>query len=354
MDRAKARRRGLILGGLAAGAAAGLAAERYFVGRDRRRPDPEARESFGELRGRDVGLVESFDGTRLHVEVVDGDGPTIVFAHGFSLDSTSWHYQIKDFPPAYRLVLYDHRGHGRSEKARRGDWSLDALARDLEAVIRAHGGPGPVAVVGHSMGGMAVLRFAALFPEQIGSPVAALALVNTTAADVMGGMLPGAARRFAAGFQMLQEGVVRALASNAGRVDRLRGKTRDLAYLSVRYAGLGPKAMPSVVEFVDRMLSGTPTEVWAKLLPALLAMDVTEVLEVIDIPTLVVAGTHDKLTPPGAADRIAAAIKGAELAVISDAGHMSFLERPHSFNARLREFLGRVPALALGVPRRAG
>jgi 3-oxoadipate enol-lactonase len=67
---------------------------------------------------------------------------------------------------------------------------------------------------------------------------------------------------------------------------------------------------------------------------------------VIDIPALVVAGSHDRLTPPGAAERIAKSIKGAELAVIRDAGHMSMLERPHSFNARLRGFLGRVPALA--------
>jgi pimeloyl-ACP methyl ester carboxylesterase len=354
MDRRKARRRGLILGGIAAGAAVGLATERYLVGRDRRRPDPEAREPFGELHGRSVGPLESFDGTRLHVEVVDGDGPTIVLAHGFSLDSTVWHYQIRDLPPSFRLVLYDHRGHGQSEKARRGDWSLDALARDLEVVIRTHGGPGPVALVGHSMGGMSALRFAGLFPELIGSRVAALALVNTTSADVMGGMLPGAARRFAAGFQMIQEGAVRALASNAGRVDRLRGRTRDLAYLSVRYAGLGPKALPSVVEFNDRILSRTPTDVWAKLLPALLSLDVSDVLDVLDVPTLVVAGTHDKLTPPGAAERIAAAIKGSELVVIRDAGHMSFLERPQSFNARLRAVLSGVAALGLGVPRRAG
>jgi pimeloyl-ACP methyl ester carboxylesterase len=354
MDSRKARRRGLLIGTIAAGAAAGLAAERYFVGRDRRRPDPEGHESFGDLRGRDVGPVTSFDGTQLHVEVVDGDGPTIVFAHGFSLNLTSWHYQMRDLAPSFRLVLYDQRGHGLSERAKDGDWSLDALGRDMEAVIAAHGGPYPLAVVGHSMGGMSLLRFAELFPERIGSRVAALVLANTTGADVMGGMLPGAARRFAAGFQMVQEGAVRALASNAKRVDALRGRTRDLAYLAVRMAGLGPKALPSVVEFVDRMLSETPSEVWASLLPALLGMDVTKVLDVIDVPTLVVAGTHDKLTPPGAADRIASAVKGAELVVIRDSGHMSMLERPLSFNAHLREFLGRVPALGLGVRPAAG
>ncbi len=344
MAGSRARRRGLLLGALVAGAAAGLAAERYVVGRDRGRPDPEAREPFGDLHG-DPAVVESFDGTRLHVEVFDGDGPTIVFAHGFSLDLRAWHYQARDLPPAYRLVFFDHRGHGRSEKARRGDWSLEALARDLEAVVRTHGGPDPVAIVGHSMGGMTALKLCEIFPEQIGTRVAALGLVNTTAADVMGGMLPGAARRFAAGFQMAQAGAIRALASNATRVDRLRGRTRDLAYVTVRWAGLGPKALPSVVDFTDRMLSACPSDVWAHLLPALLGLDVTTVLDVLDVPTLVVAGTHDRLTPSGAAERIAGAIKGAELAVIRDAGHMSFLERPHSFNARLRTFLASVPAL---------
>ncbi len=345
MAQSRARRRGILLGTLAAGAAAGLAVERYVVGRDRKRPDPEARESFGEMHGR-AEAVGSFDGTRLHVEIFDGDGPTLVLAHGFSLNLGMWHYQMRDLSPAYRLVLYDHRGHGRSEKAKRGDWSLEALARDMEAVVRAHGGDDPVVIVGHSMGGMTTLKFCEVFPELIGSRVAALALVNTTAIDVMGGMLPGAARRLAAGFQMVQAGAVRALASNASRVDRLRGRTRDLAYVTVRWAGLGPKALPSLVEFMDRMLSECPTDVWAHMLPDLLALDVTTVLDVIDVPTLVVAGTHDKLTPPGAADRIGAAIKGAELAVVNDAGHMAPLERPHSFNARLRAFLASVPALS--------
>lgn len=342
----KTRRRGLLLGALAAGAAAGLAAERYLVGRDRGRPDPEAKEPFGELRGAPLEPVPSFDGTLLHVEEAGPSGaPTILLSHGFSLNLTMWHYQIRDLAAGYRLVLYDHRGHGRSEKARRGDWSLEALARDLEAVLRAHGGQHPVALVGHSMGGMTALKFADLFPELIGTQVAALALVNTTAADVMGGVLPGAARKLSAALQIVQEGAVRLLASNAGRVDRLRGRARDLSYLSARI-GLGPGVLPSIVDFTDSMLAETPTEVWAHLLPALLGVDVSEVLDVIDVPTLVVAGTHDRLTPPGAAERIAKAIKGAELAVIRDAGHMSMLERPHSFNARLRTFLARVPALA--------
>jgi pimeloyl-ACP methyl ester carboxylesterase len=344
----KKRRRGILLGALAAGATAGLVAERYLVGRDRRRPDPEAKERFGELRGESVGPLASFDGTGLHVETIGPAGaPTIVFVHGFSLNLAIWHYQMRDLPPAYRLVLYDARGHGRSEKAREGDWSLEALARDLDAVVREHGGPeDPVVLVGHSMGGMTVLAYTELFPEQIGTRVAGLVLVNTTAADVMGGMLPGAARRAAAAIQMVQEGAVRALASNAGRVDRLRGRSRDLAYLAVRTMGLGPNALPSIVDFIDSVLAETPTEVWASLLPALLGLDVSKVLEVLDVPTLIIVGSHDRLTPQGAGRRMANAIRGAELSMIRDAGHMSMLERPQSFNARLRGFVSRVPTFA--------
>jgi pimeloyl-ACP methyl ester carboxylesterase len=342
------RRRSVLLGALAAaGVAAGLAAERALVGRDRRRPDPEAREPFGALRGRDLEDVVSFDGTRIHVEEAGpADAPTLVLAHGFSLDLTSWHYQIRDLPPRYRLVLYDQRGHGRSGMPPGGDWSLAALAEDLEAVLAAHAGPRPVALCGHSMGGMAVLELCRRHPERIGTTVAAIVLANTTAADVMGGLLPGAARRGRAAVQAVQEAIMRALAANVGRVDRLRRRTSDLAYLAVRLMGLGPGAPPSLVAFVERMLAATPTEVWVGLLPTLLALDVGEVLDVIDVPTLVVAGSHDRLTPPGAARRIAEAIKGAELALIRDAGHMPMLERPHSFNARLRVFLARVPALA--------
>jgi len=86
--------------------------------------------------------------------------------------------------------------------------------------------------------------------------------------------------------------------------------------------------------------------VWAHLIPPLLALDVSKMLDVIDVPTLVMTGTHDRLTPPGAGERIAGAIKGAVLDVIPETGHMSMLERPDAFNERLKAFLARVPALA--------
>lgn len=329
---------GLFVGAAVAGLAAGAAIERAVVGRMRSRPDPEAREPLGSLRGTPIGPVESFDGTMLHVEEA-GSGPAIVLVHGYSLNLTLWHYQIRDLASRYRLVLYDQRGHGRSETAKGGDWSLDALSRDLDAVIAA-AGDGPVVVVAHSMGGMALLTYCATFPEALGPKVAGIVLVDTTAADVMPGMLPFLPRRIRAALQGIQEAGVRAVVSlDRPSVDRLRRRANDLGWLAVRTMGFGAHASPAHVAFVETMLAETPVETWMGLLPAVAGVDATEALEKIDVPALVIVGTADRLTPPGAAERIVKGIKGARLGKIAGAGHMSMLESPQTFNARLRAFV---------------
>lgn len=348
----RARRAGLIVGGVAAGVGLAVAAQRAFVKRDRRRHDTASGERFGDIPGgRDVP-VASFDGTLLAVREF-GQGPPLVLVHGFSLDHSIWHYQVQDLARDYRVVVYDHRGHGRSGLAPDGDLSLEALARDLDFVLRATTGDGPAVVVGHSMGGMALLEFARLRPEAIGPRVAGLVLANTTSADVMGGMLPGAARRVEAALQALQEAAMRALAGKLERFDGLRQGWHgsQLGYVAVRFMGFGPNPSPSQVEFVERLLASTSSHVWLNLTPHLLTLDVDAVLPAIDVPTLVVAGTHDRLTPPGAAQRMADAIPGADLAVLRGAGHLSMLERPFGFTQHLRAFLEGIRSVPWNRPR---
>src|SRR5436189_5792621 len=100
---------------------------------------------FGTLRGTAMEPVTSFDGTKLYAGET-GSGPTVLFAHGFCLNATSWHFQLLNLANEFRVVVYDMRGHGLSERPSSDDWSIDALARDLEAVIAAVG-DGPVIVV---------------------------------------------------------------------------------------------------------------------------------------------------------------------------------------------------------------
>lgn len=328
------------LGAVATGTALGV---RAYVRRDRRRVDPYQKERYGSQRGTPVGALASFDGTLLHVAQA-GSGPTIVLSHGLSLSIPIWHHQITDLAADARLVMYDQRGHGRSGEPTTEDYSLDALARDLDEVIAEAAPDEPVVLLGHSMGGMAILRYCELFGEALGPRVKGLILVDTTSADVFGGMLPGAARRVSAFVQMAQTATMRALVGQAERFDRARAKGRSLAYVTTKIMGFGPDPSPAQVNFVEALLAEVPTHVWVRLLPAILGHDVTEALPYIDVPVLVIAGRHDRLTPIDAATRIAEAIPGAELAVIEGAGHSPMLEQPEEFNALVRRFLARVAA----------
>src|SRR5690242_21489209 len=102
---------GVATGVIAAGAGAVLAAEKIAVGRQRMRPDPEAGEPLGELRGRPLTVLAS-DGAALHTEI---DGPddapvTVIFCHGYALNQDIWHYQRRDLADLGRLVFWDQRG----------------------------------------------------------------------------------------------------------------------------------------------------------------------------------------------------------------------------------------------------
>ena len=341
--RGRAKRAGVltVLGAVGL-VAAGIAAERVFVRRDRRRPDPFKDEPYGSIRGKPIGPVETSDGTLIHVEEA-GSGPvTLVLSHGFSLNSALWHHQIKGLADDARLVMLDHRGHGRSARAATGDWGLDALAQDIDAVVRATTKDEPVVLVGHSMGGMAVLHYCEAFPEMIGTRVRGLVLADTTSADVMSGMMPGVARRIEALMQGLQEAAMRALQGRADSVDRFRMNGNNIGYIGARFMGFGPKPSPTQVMWVDRMLAETPSDVWVSLIPAMYAFDLIHALPSITVPVLIIVGEHDRLTPPHAAERMAAALPDSELVVLEGAGHTSMAERPDEFNEHLRAFIARV------------
>lgn len=343
----RAKRAGIVTGALAVGVgalvAAGVGAERAFLRREQRRPDPYKDEEYGTRHGRSIGPVASFDGTLLHVEEV-GSGPTVVLSHGFSLNCTLWHHQIEELAGDMRLVLYDHRGHGFSGLPPSEDWSLDALAHDLEAVIRDAAPDEDVVIVGHSMGGMTALRYCELYPEAIGTRVRGLVLVDTSSADVAAGLLPNVAGRVEILYQGMQEAAMRVLAGRADHVDRFRSRAANLVYLFTRLMGFGKNPSQAQVAFIDRLLAQVPSHVWVSMLPALMAMDVSEKLPLITVPTKVIVGENDHITPMSAAERICDAIPNADLVVFPNTGHVPMLERHEEFNDLLRKFVAEVHA----------
>ena len=339
---------GLLAGGLLLGVGAGVTLERTLVGRDRRRDDPEAGERFGGIRGTPAKVV-SHDGTRLHVEEL-GQGPCLVFAHGFSLTQDAWHYQRRDLAERYRCVFYDQRGHGRSGRPRKHDYSLQALAGDLKAVLDWTG-EDRVVVVAHSMGGIASLQFAEQFPGELGGRVAGLVLVGSTYVDTVRGMTAAVSAWGSAWAQRtLITGAFRFMGQDPVRANQLRRRGSDLGYLGTRLFGFGSNPSPSQVAFIDQTLAGTDVEVWAKVFPSLIDFDLSEALEAVNVPTLIATGDKDRLTPPAAARHMAGKIPGARLLILEDAGHCAFLEEHEVLNTEI----AALAAEALAPARAAG
>lgn len=337
--------RSLAGAGLALGAAAaGVAAERYMVRRARGVPDPDRGERLDERPGTEHRLT-SFDGTELAVNVVGPRrAPTLVFIHGFSLDMTVWHYQWKHFSKDYRCVLYDVRGHGRSAPAAGNDYSLEALGHDLEAVLSAHASSGPVVVIGHSMGGMSVISFADLYAPVFGERIQGVVLANTAAADVMKEVLGGLGARV--GRFLIP--APRRLLNGSNIAFRLRDgaltRSPDLAFLAVRLTNFGPKAPPSAVDHVARIAGQAPVEVWTDLVRSLAEMDLSHALEHITVPTLILVGDVDRLTPPSSALAMKHRLPDARMVVFKEAGHCAMLERHEQFNEVIEGFLAEVLA----------
>ena len=353
-----ARRAGLLAGvaGLvAAGAAVGLATERYAIGRIRGGPDPEADEPFGKLRADRIRTVTTDDGLPLAVEEVGPRGAplTVVFVHGYCLAMGSWHYQrlgLADMTrPRIRMVFYDHRSHGRSGRAPTETATIDQLAEDLHRVLADMVPTGPIVLVGHSMGGMTVMALADRHPELFRSRVVGVALLSTSSgqlADVSLG-LPAIAAKLRAPVLPL---ALRVMRSRAALIERSRRIGSDIAWLLTRRYSFGSSDVsPALVEYVGAMIAATPVEVVADFFPALHTHDKLGALgRLRDVETLIAVGDKDLLTPVDHSRRMAAALPGAELLILEGAGHLAMMERPELVTLRLRAFLHRAARAAYG------
>ncbi|TDD94977.1 alpha/beta fold hydrolase [Actinomadura rubrisoli] len=336
---------GAVAGVGAAGVGAAVGLRRLAVGRVRLRPDPDAGEPFGGLRGRELTVLAD-DGLPLHVEV---DGPddadlTVVFCHGYTLTQDSWHYQRRDLQGRLRAVFWDQRSHGRSGRSLPTHATIDQTGEDLWAVLRATIGPDePVVLVGHSMGGMSIMALAERHPEVFEERVAGVALVNTSCGD-MAEMTLGLPLVLAKLVRPLAPGALRGLGRRADLVDRARGLGADLAFVVTRKMAFADKHVsPTVVGFLEEMIRATPIDVIAEFYPALAAHDKCAALDVIGkVPVLVLAGGRDRLTPAAHGRRIAAALPDAELVEVDEAGHVLPLEYPGVVTGGLRRLVERV------------
>jgi pimeloyl-ACP methyl ester carboxylesterase len=339
-----------VLAGLAAGAATGLAAERRVVRKPRTRPDSAAREPFGALPYDRTGVVVADDGVELRYEEVGPeDAPlTIVLVHGWTLEMAAWHFQRTALTAAGRVVLFDHRGHGRSGATEAAHATIDQLGSDLERVIAERAPDGPLMLVGHSMGGMTIMALAQRRPDLFadGGRVRAVGLLSTSTghlAELTFGVpaVLGTAVKWS--WPRLLVGIGGPRARYVDPIRR-RGLNSDIAHVLTRYLTFGGSDVPpSYVDFADRMITATSTLSTSAFATALLSHDKLAALPLLKaVPTLVLVGGDDRLTPPDHSRLMAAELgANAELVILPGAGHMAMLERAPLVNVHLLALAAR-------------
>jgi len=255
---------------------------------------------------------------RLAVERV-GDGPLVVFLHGIGGNRTNWRDQLDAFAAHFTAAAWDARGYGASEDYA-GPLAFDDFAGDLRRVLD-HYGVRRAHLVGLSMGGRIAMRFYFLHPAR----VATLTLCDT------------------------HRGFASLTAAQRAEYIRLRrepldqgAEPRDIAPIVVPTL-LAPAASPAARRQLLESMKALRKASYLKSLEATVNQDTVGNLAAITVPTHFVVGEHDRLTTVTLARAMTAEVRGAELTVIPDAGHLSNIENAEVFNRSVIDFLMRHP-----------
>ena len=285
-------------------------------------------------------VVHSADGTRLHTEVFGpAGGAPVVLAHGITCSIRFWSQQIANLSRDFRVIAYDHRGHGQSGVPAAENYSLDLLAQDLEAVLNATVRPDERAVIaGHSMGGIAIAAWSDRFRSSVAERAAGVALINTTTGDLLNKIqllqVPGI-------FKSARIAAARAMIHSVGGAPLVAG-TQPGSRRFLQMMGVGPDADPEVVTFLHDMFAETPAigrGAWARVLVDELGPDDYIDLSGLTVPTLVIGSTKDRLLPISQSRVIAESVPMLTKLVELPGGHCSPLEHPAAVTRLLRDLI---------------
>jgi 3-oxoadipate enol-lactonase len=244
------------------------------------------------------------------------EAPVVTLSHSLATDLSMWDPQLKALTASYRVLRYDTRGHGGTD-APAGAYTLEQLADDARALLRALGVQ-RTHWIGLSMGGMIGQTLALAAPELFQS----LVLCDTSS------RIPAEAK------PLWQERIKTAETQGMEPlVEPTLGRWFTAPFREQR---------KDVVEGVRAMIRATPPRGYAGCCHAISALDLTDRLSAIKLPTLIVVGEDDQGTPVAASRAIQAQIAGSQLEILKSAAHLSNLEQPEAFTRVVTSFLSRL------------
>ncbi|BAW03763.1 alpha/beta fold hydrolase [Nocardia seriolae] len=293
----------------------------------------------------EVVPVVAADGARLRVHAYGpADGDVIVLVHGWTCCLEYWNPQINAFAGEYRVIAYDVRGHGESELGT-APLTTDRLADDLADVLDTVLQRGQRAVlVGHRLGGMTIQAWAGRYPHRVQRQLLAVLLTNTAAGDLIAEttVIP-----------FLNRGLAR-LPFRAG----LLGLSAPILFPPIapvrwifRRQIMSLATVGHLAEFGLNIVRSCPARVRGRFGTLLSHLDVGRGAAKLTVPTTVIAGSADDMTPPVHSERIvemlteAGSLDGYK---ILPTGHLGNVEAYQEFNVEL----ARVAKSAFGIPAR--
>jgi pimeloyl-ACP methyl ester carboxylesterase len=271
----------------------------------------------------------SFDGLDLNVVIYGPeDAPvTVVLSHCWTVNQEVWRYQVrallKEFGHRIRIVAWDHRGHGLSDPAPRDACTVANLGTDMGEVIDNFAPTGKLILAGHSIGGMTIMALAEQRPD-IFERTAGVLFTNTSS-----GELNTVTLGFPEVGPIVRAAIPWVLDFRSLTLTK-RARRRMPFFERVIMSGLVFGDLPRITDVGLSVgaLINTPRHSVVGFYKDLMHHHRFKALQVLDgIPTIVVVGTKDRLTPPRMATKIVARIEGAKLIKAPQGGHMLPLER---------------------------
>ena len=250
---------------------------------------------------------------------IRGQGQPLLLVHGFPLDHSMWRFQFEVLATQSQVIAPDLRGYGRSSRGQ-APLSMKQFADDLIALLDTLGIPQPIIFCGLSMGGYIGWELVRNYPERVSR------LIQCDTRSIGDTDIVARGRRQMAA-RIIEQGPNGSALAADGMIPKL-------------FSQQSFDRIPERVEQLRTVIANTDPALIAETQHALAQRhDATAWLQTMDVPTLLLCGQHDSISPPDEMRAIAEALPQASFEIIPDVGHMAPLEDPHTVNDLIRQFL---------------
>lgn len=280
---------------------------------------------------KDTGYVKSFDGTRIYYEV-RGEGKPIVLAYGIGCLMNHWNHQIRHFSKTHQTIAFDYRAHHKSDIPQsREHLTIDALAQDVAAVAK-HLNLDKISLFGHSFGVQVSVRTYDMFPELISNLIFINGFVTNPLAGMFGSDLTSSF------FKLFKEGY-ESLPETLSFLWRTAINNPLAIQLSALAGGFNLQLTHlKDIEIYARGVASIDLNAFITLFENMMSYDGRPVLERIAVPTLIIAGKNDSVTPVDHQEAMHRKIKGSEFLLVPYGSHCTQLDMPELVNLKIEQF----------------